>query len=61
MMPCDWLFWSRCSLFFCFASANASAAQIVGIGGKCLNVQGGGSADGTPIILWPCSGTPNEQ
>jgi hypothetical protein len=45
----------------CFASTNASAAQIVGIGGKCLNVKGGGSADGTPIILWHCSGTPNEQ
>jgi alpha-galactosidase len=33
--------------------------RIVGLGGKCLNVQGG-DADGTPIILWPCSGTPNE-
>ncbi len=34
--------------------------RIVGLGGKCLNVQGGGDADGTPIVLRPCSGTPNE-
>jgi hypothetical protein len=44
-----------------FSTSSADAAQIVGIGGKCLNVKGGGDADGTPIILWPCSGTENEQ
>jgi hypothetical protein len=48
-------------LIFGFHSSSAYAAQIVGIGGKCLNVKGGGDADGTPIILWPCSGTDNEQ
>ncbi len=48
-------------LVFRFHPSSADAAQIVGIGGKCLNVKGGGDADGTPIILWPCSGTENEQ
>jgi len=45
----------------CLTGTDASAAQIVGIGGKCLNVQGGIPNDGARIILWPCSGTENEQ
>ena len=39
----------------------SQAAEIRGIGNKCLDVKGGGSADGTPIILWPCHGSPNQQ
>jgi len=37
----------------CVASRSASAAQIVGIGTKRLNVnvRGGDSADRTPIVL----------
>jgi len=50
-----------CFAFLCFTGGNASAEQIVGIGGKCLNVSGGVPNDGTPIILWPCVGAPNEQ
>ena len=37
------------------------AAEIRGIAGKCLDVSGGGSDDGTPIILWPCHGGGNQQ
>jgi hypothetical protein len=32
-----------------------------GIGGKCLNVEGGKVANGTRIIGYPCSGGGNEQ
>ncbi|WP_327356992.1 ricin-type beta-trefoil lectin domain protein [Streptomyces sp. NBC_01304] len=35
---------------------NSSSGSITGIGGKCADVSGGGSADGTPIVLWGCSG-----
>jgi hypothetical protein len=38
-----------------------NAAEIVGIDGQCLDVQGGGKADGTPVILYHCRGTPNQQ
>lgn len=29
--------------------------------GRCVDVQGGGSADGTPVQLWDCSGSGNQQ
>lgn len=38
----------------------ASADQIVGLAGKCLNVRGASTADGTPIILYRCEGYDNE-
>jgi hypothetical protein len=37
------------------------AAEIRGIGNKCLDVSGGGSADGTPIIFWSCHGGDNQK
>ena len=37
------------------------ASSKFGLGGKCLNVAGGGDANGTQIILYHCSGTPNER
>jgi hypothetical protein len=41
--------------FLAFAASSVCySAEIVGIGDKCLDVKGGGSADGTKIILWPC-------
>ena len=44
-----------------FSAAPASADQIVGLAGKCLNVSGANSADGTPIILYRCEGYDNEE
>ena len=44
-----------------FFSGNASAAEIVGIGGTCLDVTQSNAADGTPIIIWPCHGGKNQQ
>jgi Ricin-type beta-trefoil lectin domain len=40
----------------CIAS---QAAEIHGIANKCLDVSGGSSANGTPIILYVCKGAPN--
>ncbi|WP_255509875.1 ricin-type beta-trefoil lectin domain protein [Micromonospora sp. AP08] len=35
--------------------------QITGIGGKCLDVTNSNTANGTPIQIWSCAGTPNQQ
>jgi hypothetical protein len=36
------------------------SGSIVGQGGQCLNVQGGGSAIGASLIGWPCVGGSND-
>ncbi|MGW7285920.1 ricin-type beta-trefoil lectin domain protein [Streptomyces sp. NPDC054847] len=33
------------------------SGALVGLGGKCLDVAGGSSADGTPVQLWDCNGS----
>ncbi|MET9150819.1 lectin [Streptomyces griseoflavus] len=33
------------------------AGEVKGVGGKCLDVSGGGSADGTGVQLWTCNST----
>ena len=35
----------------------AGAGQITGIGGKCLDVAGANTANGTAVQLWTCNGT----
>jgi hypothetical protein len=35
--------------------------QLVGLGGKCLDLQGGSSADSTPLILSTCGSAPSQQ
>jgi beta-glucanase (GH16 family) len=35
--------------------------QITGIGGKCVDVAGANSANGTPVQLWDCNGTNAQQ
>lgn len=34
---------------------------LVGYGGQCAATDGGNSADGTPIIAWPCRNQPNDS
>lgn len=34
-----------------------TGGPIVGVGGKCVDVNGGATADGTKIQLWTCNGT----
>jgi hypothetical protein len=36
-------------------------AQIIGRDGECIDVQDGGTADGTPIVVVHCHGSPNER
>jgi hypothetical protein len=36
-------------------------AEIYGRNGECIDVQDGGTADGTPIVVVQCHGSPNER
>lgn len=36
-------------------------AQIIGLGGSCVDVRDGETADGTPIVVFHCHGSPNER
>ncbi|MFJ5780376.1 ricin-type beta-trefoil lectin domain protein [Streptomyces sp. NPDC093094] len=38
-----------------------AAGPITGLGGKCLDVQGGQTADGTPIQLYTCNNSAGQQ
>ncbi|APJ04110.1 RICIN domain-containing protein [Silvanigrella aquatica] len=39
----------------------ANAFQIIGLGGKCLDVNGGQTHNGTPVTMWDCHGGSNQQ
>jgi glucose/arabinose dehydrogenase len=41
--------------------ATGGARPITGIGGKCVDVNGGSSTDGAKVQLWTCSGGTNQQ
>lgn len=41
--------------------SSSSGGAIVGIGGKCVDVNGSGTADGTAVQLWTCNGTSAQQ
>ena len=38
-------------------AALAATGQITGLGGKCVDVSGSNTANGTRIQLWTCNGT----
>ncbi|MBL0885169.1 glycosyl hydrolase family 95 catalytic domain-containing protein [Myceligenerans indicum] len=38
-----------------------ASGPITAGGGLCLDASGGSSANGTPVILWTCSGSANQQ
>jgi hypothetical protein len=40
---------------------NGPAGSITGNAGRCLDASGGSSADGTPVIMWACSGSANQK
>src|SRR4051812_13723733 len=42
-------------------ASSATVGAVVGFGGKCVDVQWGSTANGTPIQLWPCNGGPAQQ
>jgi len=39
----------------------STGGPITGVAGKCVDVNGSGTADGTKIQLWTCSGGSNQQ
>ncbi|HVK24948.1 MAG TPA: ThuA domain-containing protein [Actinokineospora sp.] len=39
-----------------FSVAAPSAGSIVGVGGKCVDIAGAATADGTKVQLWTCTG-----
>src|SRR5882757_3185520 len=41
--------------------ATAATGQITGIGGKCVDVSGANTANGTAVQLWDCNGTGAQQ
>ncbi|MFE1930906.1 ricin-type beta-trefoil lectin domain protein [Streptomyces sp. NPDC059474] len=41
--------------------AVAATGQITGVGGKCVDVAGANSANGTPIQLYDCNGSAAQQ
>ncbi|MEV6118438.1 ricin-type beta-trefoil lectin domain protein, partial [Streptomyces sp. NPDC052109] len=41
--------------------AQADTGAITGLAGKCLDVAGANSADGTPVQLYDCNGTNAQQ
>ncbi|WP_223280699.1 ricin-type beta-trefoil lectin domain protein [Streptomyces antnestii] len=43
------------------ATGNSASGDITGIGGKCADITGGSSADGTPLELWTCTGGNNQN
>ncbi|WP_410616681.1 ricin-type beta-trefoil lectin domain protein [Amycolatopsis sp. lyj-109] len=43
------------------ATWTPSGKQLTAFGSKCLDASGQGTADGTPVIIWACSGQANQQ
>ncbi len=44
-----------------FNTSDAKAALITGLADKCLDVLGSNTSDGTPVIIFHCTGTFNQQ
>ena len=46
--------------FFQFAGGESFEIKLKGVG-KCLDVQGAATGNGTPVILWDCNGAKNQR
>ncbi|MEU6860526.1 family 16 glycosylhydrolase [Glycomyces sp. NPDC046736] len=44
-----------------YSGTAAGGGTITGLGGKCLDVEGAGTADGTPVQVYTCNGTNAQQ
>ncbi|MGW6785258.1 ricin-type beta-trefoil lectin domain protein [Streptomyces sp. NPDC054987] len=49
------LTWDRNNKLTEASSPGIGAVAITGLAGKCLDVEGGRTADNTPVQLWPCN------
>jgi glucosylceramidase len=43
------------------SGGSGATGQITGLGGKCLDLTGNTSADGTPLQIWTCTGGSNQK
>ncbi len=53
--------WDRRNKLTSASSPGIGAVAVKGLSGKCLDVDGGNSADGTQVQLWPCNETKAQQ
>ncbi|MFD3719018.1 ricin-type beta-trefoil lectin domain protein [Streptomyces sp. NPDC058674] len=53
--------WDRRNKLSSASSPGIGAVSVGGMAGKCLDVQNGGTADGTPVQLYPCNETKAQQ
>ncbi|MFD7909801.1 ricin-type beta-trefoil lectin domain protein [Streptomyces sp. NPDC059752] len=55
------LTWDRNNKLTEASSPGIGAVAITGLSGKCLDVDGGRTADGTAVQLWPCNDSKAQQ
>ncbi|MGW7312722.1 ricin-type beta-trefoil lectin domain protein [Streptomyces sp. NPDC054865] len=53
--------WDRRNKLISATSPGIGAVAIVGATGKCMDVEYGGTADGTPVQIYPCNETRPQQ
>lgn len=51
----------RTSATFTWSGTQSGATEITGLAGKCVDVAGAGTANGTPVQLYTCNGTAAQQ
>ncbi|MER5807263.1 ricin-type beta-trefoil lectin domain protein [Streptomyces sp. NPDC002033] len=53
--------WDRRNKLASATSPGIGAASVIGASGKCMDVESGGTADGTPVQIYPCNETKAQQ
>ncbi|MGE7390921.1 ricin-type beta-trefoil lectin domain protein [Streptomyces sp. NPDC004126] len=53
--------WDRRNKLTSAGSPGIGAVSVIGASGKCLDVESGGTADGTPVQIYPCNETKAQQ
>lgn len=53
--------WDRRNKLTSASSPGIEAVSVIGASGKCIDVESGGTADGTPVQIYPCNETKAQQ
>ncbi|MFD0268687.1 ricin-type beta-trefoil lectin domain protein [Streptomyces sp. NPDC127106] len=53
--------WDRRGKLTSATSPGIGAVSLIGASGKCVDVEGAGTADGTPVQIYPCNTTKAQQ
>ncbi|MFF4498664.1 polymorphic toxin-type HINT domain-containing protein [Streptomyces sp. NPDC001546] len=53
--------WDRRNKLTSADSPGVGAVSVIGASGKCIDVEWGGTADGTPVQIYPCNETKAQQ